>query len=74
MRQPLECILFGTKRQLGPDVNFEIKLDNTVVNRVTSVKYLCIYLDQYLDFSKHVEGLLKKACGTSEKSINICAN
>ena len=63
MRQPLECILFGTKRQLGPDVNFEIKLDNTVVNRVTSVKYLGVYLDQYLDFSKHVEGLLKKARG-----------
>ena len=58
-----ECILFGTKRRLGPDVSFEIKLDNTVVNQVTSVKYLGVYLDQYLDFSKHVEGLLKKARG-----------
>ena len=56
-----ECILFGSKRRLGPNVKFEIKLDDTVVNRVTSVRYLGVYLDEFLDFSKHVEGLLKKA-------------
>ena len=33
-----ECILFGSKRRLDPDVKFEIKLDDMVVNRVTSVK------------------------------------
>ena len=58
-----ECILFGSKRRLGPDVKFEVNLNNTVVSRVTSVKYLGIHLDQFLDFSKHVEGLLKKARG-----------
>ena len=32
-----ECILFGTRRRLRPDVNFEVKLEGRVVNRVTSV-------------------------------------
>ena len=58
-----ECILFGSKRRLGSDIKFEVNLNNTVVSRVTSVKYLGIHLDQFLDFSKHVEGLLKKARG-----------
>ena len=57
------CILFGTKRGLATDVYFEVKLEGKVVNRVTSVKYLGICLDQFLDFSDHVDKLLKKARG-----------
>ena len=56
-----ECILFGPKRKLGTNVNFTIKLDDTVVTRVNTVKYLGVFLDQYMDFSIHVEKLLKKA-------------
>ena len=58
-----ECVLFGSKRRIRPEVTFDVKLENTSVNRVTSVKYLGIHLDQFFDFSVHVEGLLKKARG-----------
>ena len=56
-----ECILFGPKRRLNSGVEFEIKLRDTVVSRVTFVKYLGVQLDQFLNFSNHVENLLKKA-------------
>ena len=56
-----ECILLGSKQRLGPGVKFEVKLDDMVVSRVTSVRYLGVILDEFFDFSKHVEGLLKKA-------------
>ena len=56
-----ECILFGTKRRMAADVNFEVKLGDAAVNRVTCVKYLGVFLDQHLDFSKHVDALIKKA-------------
>ena len=58
-----ECILFGTKRRLGSGINFEVKLEATVVKRVTSVEYLGVCLDQFLDFSDHVDKVLKKARG-----------
>ena len=58
-----ECILFGSKRRLNGDIQFEVNLDGQVVQKVTSVKYLGVFVDQCLDFSTHVEGLLKKAHG-----------
>ena len=36
-------------------------LHSSVVKRVTSVKYLGVLLDQYMDFTMHVDKLLKKA-------------
>ena len=56
-----ECILFGPKRRLNTDMQFEVKLENTVVERVTCVKYLGVWLDQFMDFSKHVDTIVKKA-------------
>ena len=56
-----ECIVFGPKRRLSTDLQFDIKLDGAVVKRVTSVKYLGIVLNQFMDFSDHVEKLVKKA-------------
>ena len=58
-----ECILFGSKRLLNADVQFNVGLGGATVKRVVSVKYLGVFIDQYLDFSTHVEGLLKKAHG-----------
>ena len=58
-----ECILFGSKRRLRNDLEFKVSLDGTTVKRVTSTKYLGVFIDQYLDFSDHVEKLLKKAQG-----------
>ena len=42
-------------------MQFEVKLENTVVERVTCVKYLGVWLDQFMDFSKHVDTIVKKA-------------
>ena len=56
-----ECIVFGPKRRLSTDLQFDIKLDGAVVKRVTSVKYLGIVLNQFMDFSDHVEKLVKRA-------------
>ena len=55
-----ECILFGSSRKLkGRD--FIVKCGDVVINRVMSVKYLGVNLDQHLNFREHVEGLVKKA-------------
>jgi len=56
-----ECILFGSKRRLAAGVDFDVKLGDKVVKRVTSVKYLGVFLDQSLDFTTHVQGIVKKA-------------
>ena len=50
-----ECILFGTKRRLAKAENFEVHSGEALIKRVTSVKYLGVTLDQYLDFSVHVD-------------------
>ena len=56
-----ECILFGTKRRLAKAENFEVHLEEALIKRVTSVKYLGVTLDQYLDFSVHVDQMISKA-------------
>ena len=53
-----ECILFGSKRRLRNDLEFKVSLDGTTVKRVTSTKYLGVFIDQYLDIYPHVEKLL----------------
>ena len=58
-----ECILFGTKRRLAKNNIFEVRLGDVLVNRVTSVKYLGVNLDQCLDFTVHVEEIIQKASG-----------
>ena len=58
-----ECILFGSRRRLAAGVDFEIGVGDTAVKRVTSVRYLGVVLDQCLDFSVHVKGILGKASG-----------
>ena len=40
-----ECIVFGPKRRLNTDLQFDVRLDDAIVTRVTSVKYLGIVLD-----------------------------
>ena len=56
-----ECILFGSKRRLAKVSGFDIHLGDVSINRVTSVKYLGVTLDQFLDFSVHVDEIIKKA-------------
>ena len=55
-----ECILFGTSRKTKKVENFEITCDGSPVNRVSSVKYLGVQLDQSFNFSNHALELTKK--------------
>lgn len=56
-----ECILFGTGRCLGKAGEFHVRCGDSVVDRVKSVKYLGVLLDERLDFYEHVFALTKKA-------------
>ena len=56
-----ECILFGSKRRLKSETVFDVKLGDSTVKRVSTVKYLGVVLDQFLDFSEHVDSCLKKS-------------
>ena len=58
-----ECLLFGTKRRLGKVGDFSVKCDGTAVGRVTSVGYLGFVLDENLNGTEHVTGLIRKCVG-----------
>ena len=57
-----ESILFGTSRKIK-GASFGVMCGDTVVKRVTSVKYLGVILDQCLNFKEHATEVLKKANG-----------
>ena len=57
-----ESILFGTSRKVKGAV-FEVVCGDTIVKRVTSVRYLGVILDQCLNFREHATEILKKANG-----------
>ena len=53
--------MFGPRRRLTSAVAFKVELNSVAISRVTSVKYLGVHLDQFLDFSLHVDAIIKKA-------------
>lgn len=53
-----ESILFGTKRRLRSAGDFLVTCGGTAVNRVLSVKYLGVILDESLDAKEHVSTLI----------------
>jgi hypothetical protein len=55
-----ECLIFGTKRKLK-NVDFHVFCNGSLVERVTSVKYLGVILDQTPSGVQHVQSILKKA-------------
>ena len=58
-----ECILFGTSRRLKRVGTFHVTCDGMAVNRVTSVKYLGVILDQHFKFTDHVTQMINKCAG-----------
>ena len=58
-----ECILFGTRKRLKRVGEFMVTCDGEAVQRVTSVKYLGVVLDQYLCFDEYVDSICDKADG-----------
>ena len=58
-----ECILFGTRRRINGAGDFLVTCDGKPVQRVLSVKYLGVILDQYLNFDVFVTKSCNKADG-----------
>ena len=56
-----ECVIFGTRKRLKKVGDFTVTCDGETVQRVTSVKYLGVILDQYLCFDDYVDSICDKA-------------
>ena len=58
-----EAILFGTKRKLKNVNDFTVKCKNITIQKVESVKYLGLTLDENLSGVNIVSNILKKSSG-----------
>ena len=58
-----ESMLFGTSRRLKQVREFQVTCDGMAVNRVTSVKYLGVKLDENLSFKAHATEVINKCAG-----------
>jgi len=58
-----EVIVFGSRKRLKNVTEFNVKCGDTMIKRVTSVKYLGVILDEVLSFRDFVGGVLKRAGG-----------
>ena len=58
-----ECMLFGTSRRLKQVGDFNVSCDGMAVNRVTSVKYLGVKLDEHLSFKAHANDVINRCAG-----------
>ena len=56
-----EFINFGWPSQLGKCITSSININNEIVERATSTKYLRAYLDSKLDFKLHIQTKCKTA-------------
>ena len=56
-----ESILFGTKRKIKVAGEFSVRCDGEAVQRVTSLVYLGVKLDQFLSFDEYVTGVCDAA-------------
>jgi hypothetical protein len=54
-----ECVLFGTKRRLRRVGDFQVTCNGINIKRVTSVKYLGIYLEDCLSGSVQAQSVIK---------------
>lgn len=58
-----ESMLFGTSRRLKQVREFQVTCDGMAVNRVASVKYLGVKLDENLSFKAHATEVINKCAG-----------
>ena len=62
-----KCMIFGTR-----NVNdIPIFINGDVIERVTELKYLGVYLDQYLPFDRYIKYVYSKASSKLGKSENV---
>ena len=60
-------ILFGTRRKCLTDANFSISINGNIIERVTSTKFLGVYIDEDLNWKHHTAEIAKK----NSKSLGI---
>ena len=58
-----ESILFGSNNRLKDAREFRVTCDGSVVERVSVVKYLGIYLDECMKGTAHASDVIKKCAG-----------
>ena len=58
-----ESILFGTSKRLKAAEEFSVSCDGAIVKRVSTVKYLGIYLDERMKGTSHASDVVKKCAG-----------
>ena len=58
-----ESLLFGTSRRLSKVDDYVVTCDDEPVKRVSSVKYLGVFLDENLSGKEHAESLISKCTG-----------
>ncbi len=54
------CV-FGTRQRLNNLADFELTINNQVIEQVSQVKYLGMILDESLNFNAHIDYTVKKA-------------
>ena len=57
-------MLFSGKCNRVPIANFSLHIDNTIIKRVDNCKFLCVYLDENLSWSVHIDKISNKISKT----------
>ncbi len=65
--------VFKTRHKKIPDYLNNIKIDNNIITKVPSAKYLEVILDEYLTWEEHIENLHKSLTKTGN-SFKIIKN
>ena len=55
-------VIFGNKTKLGNIGDVNLTMNNELIERVSTFKYLGIVLDETLSFEQHIDHLYKKCC------------
>ena len=50
-----KCMVFGTKQKLSNISNTNVTLNDEVIEKVNSFKYLGVWLEEHLDFKYHIQ-------------------
>ena len=56
-----EFVLYGSSKKLSTQPDISININNTVINEVTTYRYLGVSLDNHLTLQKYAHDLYKKA-------------
>jgi hypothetical protein len=67
-------MLYGSSKELSTHRNISIKINNTIINEVTTYKYLGVSLGNQLSLQYYVRDLYKKASAHVKFLFNIRTN